>query len=235
MIIEYKKGNLLPLHRKVTEEITHMNSTNLQPKIQESFLEEDFITDMLKDDIHSLVNNLSGSECKSGILLLSSGYSSFTQTHFPISNQKEQKAGTAKKPIERHITELEIRGRLNTHDSHILFCPHCDCQLVKNGKGHTVSLQHVPVGNNPLRLIVDKQRYACSNSDCSYFYDEPIEFKADDHFITSALENYILDLLKLGNTAKQISLLCNISKNTVKDIHKKYLQEKTLLAVKEKS
>lgn len=203
-----------------------MNSTNTQPKIQEPFLEDDLKADMLKDDINSLVNSLSGVECNSGILLLSSGYSSFTQTHFPKSNQKEQKVGTVKKPIVRGITELEIRGRMNTHDSHILFCPHCDCQLVKNGKGHTVALQHVPVGNKPLRLIVDKQRYACSNSDCTYFYDEPIDFKAEDHFITSALESHILDLLKLGNTAKQISLLCNVSKNTVKDIHKKYLQEK---------
>ena len=97
-----------------------MNSTNTQPKIQEPFLEDDLKADMLKDDINSLVNSLSGVECNSGILLLSSGYSSFTQTHFPKSNQKEQKAGTVKKPIVRGITELEIRGRMNTHDSHIL-------------------------------------------------------------------------------------------------------------------
>ena len=209
------------LPTKVTKEITRMNSTKSLPIIQEELFSYD-----KKDDIQALVDDLSGSACECGILMLSSGFPSFTQTHFPSTVSFEQNVGTTKKSIVRHVNELHIQGRINTHDNHILYCPHCECQLSKNGKAHTVSLQHIPVGDNPTKLVIDKHRYICSNSECNYFYDEFIDFKAQNHFITSALENYIVNLLKQGLTLKRISLMCHVSKNTVKDIHLKYLQEK---------
>lgn len=215
-----------------------MHSTKTLPIIQEGFIENN-----KKCDIQSLVNDMSDSQCNAGVLMIQSGMPSFTQTSFVETVQIQQDVGTTKKPIKRTVTQYYIKGRINTYDNQILYCPICGNQLNKNGKGRCVTLQHATITGNPCRLEVNKQRYICSNKTCDYFFDEQIDFKAQDHFITTALEYHIIDLLKQGYTAKKISILTNVSKNTVRDIHFKYLKElytengegKVLLRPKEQS
>lgn len=197
-----------------------MNSTKKQPIRQESFLDFD-----VKDDIQALVNNMSHAECNRGVLMFSSGIPSFTQTHFVQSKTIIQEVGTRKKSIKRSRIEYIIKGRMNQDSNCILYCPECEQQLSRNGKGKPIYLQHIPFGENPTKLEVIRQRYICSNSTCDYFYDEEIGFKAQHHFITTTLEQYIITLLKQGYTAKKISIQCHVNKNTVKAIHNKYLQE----------
>ncbi len=197
-----------------------MHSTKTLPIIQEGFIENN-----KKCDIQSLVNDMSDSQCNAGVLMIQSGMPSFTQTSFVETAQIQQDVGTTKKPIKRTVTQYYIKGRINTYDNQILYCPICGNQLNKNGKGRCVTLQHATITGNPCRLEVTKQRYICSNKTCDYFFDEQIDFKAQDHFITTALEYYIIDLLKQGYTAKKISILTNVSKNTVRDIHFKYLKK----------
>lgn len=86
-----------------------MNSTKSLPIIQGELFDSD-----KKDDIQALVNSLSGIECDCGILMLSSGFPSFTQTHFPSTVSFKQNVGTTKKSIVRHVNELNIHGRCRT-------------------------------------------------------------------------------------------------------------------------
>lgn len=107
-----------------------MNSTKKQPIRQEGFL--DFDT---KDGIQALVNSMSDVECNRGVLLFSSGIPSFTQTHFVQSKTIIQQVGTHKKSIKRIRIEYIIKGRLNQDSNCILYCPKCEQQLCRNGKG----------------------------------------------------------------------------------------------------
>lgn len=198
-----------------------MNFTKTLPMIQEELFKHD-----CKEDIVALVNTLSGEECENGIIMLGSGIPSFMQTHYPKTYSIEQQVGTKNKPIVRKVNEICIQGCIRVHNHQILLCPHCGKPLVKNGKAHTVGIQHIPLGDNPMKLLIDKQSYRCSNDSCKYFYDERIDFKSQYHFITTALEIHIENLLKQGLTAKKIASMCHVSKNIVHDIHKRYLQEK---------
>lgn len=89
-----------------------------------------------------------------------------------------------------------------------------------------VDLKHIAMGGIYTHIVVSKQRALCQNKNCALStYTEPVDFKAQGHLIRAALENYTCDLLRFGLTMKEISIITGSSKNSVKGIDKKRLQE----------
>ena len=105
-------------------------------------------------------------------------------------------------------------------------CTHCGCKMHVNNT-FDVNLRHLCFGSSLSSLRFKKVQYYCP--DCHKTRMQEIPFKAADHRITTALEQYAMDLLALGYTNKEVAELTGLGKNTVKAIDKKRLQEKYTL------
>lgn len=191
-----------------------MNSSKLQPIVQEQLLQN---TDS------SLVTSPEQITYIPGTLLMSSGFPSFVMTEKQSYQQVDINVGTRKKKCYKQVNRYVFKGRCTTHDDQLLYCPECYSELNRNGT--TVNtLAHLPIGEDFSSIVVTKQRFTCSNPSCNYSWDERIDFKAQNHFITNALETYICDLLKLGLTLKAIHLRTGVSEKVIKEIDKARLQ-----------
>ncbi len=102
-------------------------------------------------------------------------------------------------------------------------CPKCGKKMHINNR-RKINLRHLCFGNILTCVDFDRIQYYCNDCHCSCM--QPITFKADNHFITTELEQYTRDLLANGTyTLKQVDKITGLGKNTVKSIDSKRLKE----------
>lgn len=109
-------------------------------------------------------------------------------------------------------------------NEHSNTCPHC--QHKANINCYTiVSLTHVSLGGIPVVLRLTRKQYICPY--CHYSFQDEIAFKADKHFITKQLQQYIESLLAThAFTITAIHRLTSVHPATIKDIDKRRLKQK---------
>ena len=189
-----------------------MNSSKLPPIVQESIFSDNMISNVTEE-----ISILPGT------VFINSSMPDFTQTEKPESHMIEKECGTSSRPSRIQKIMQVIKGRVNTHDNRCLFCPVCNSPLSHNGT-LIASLKHIPIGGEYTELLVSRDRFVCSNDECRYFWYEPIPFKSASHFHTIPAENYAMDLLRLGHTLKDVSIITGLGKNVIKAIDKKRLE-----------
>ena len=159
-----------------------------------------------------------------GYLILSSGLTGFRQT-------KEDRFVN-----EQHI--FHINGSERIHNSSVRYIEGehrlrngfqmkciCGSRMLSTGTSD-ICLLHLPTGSSYTRICINRQRFRCTNPLCEQCtFMEPLEYKADGHLITTALERYTRDLLAMGLNLKSVSHITGINKNAVKDIDKRRLEE----------
>lgn len=158
-----------------------------------------------------------------GLLKLPSFMPEFLQEDVRMESG-ERNIGTKQKPVIKKINTLVFSGKhLNDSLNHELRCPWCAGKLLHIGTTKC-SLKHLPFGGTYTALQVQRSRLLCP--ECRYGYIYPLEFKAQDHLITAALEAYTEDLLSFGFNLKSVAFLTGLNKNIVKDIDVKRLKQK---------
>lgn len=116
------------------------------------------------------------------------------------------------------IITLQPRERLRK-------CPDCGSEhLVKNGK-RTRDFIGLPIGGKKVLFRCELQRYRCKEKECSFDRQQDISFAKGSRSYMKRLVPYVVDLLKIG-TIKDVSDKLGIGWDTVKEIHKEYLQAK---------
>ena len=190
-----------------------MNSIKLPPIVQESI----FSTNLISNDTEDI-------SILPGMILLDSAMPAFTQTEKTETHTIEKECGTSSRPSRILKRMYVIKGEVNMNENCCLYCPECNCTLSHNCSLST-SMKHIPFVGEYTESSVSRNRYVCSNEECSYFWDEGIPFKATEHFLTVPAENYVMDLLRLGHTLKDVSIITGIGKNVVKAIDKKRLEK----------
>lgn len=102
-------------------------------------------------------------------------------------------------------------------------CPDCgSSQLVKNGT-RTRDFIGLPVGGKKVIFRCVLQRYKCKEAECSFDRQQEISFAKGSRGYIKRLVPYVVDLLKIG-TIRDVSDKLGIGWDTVKEIHKEYLQ-----------
>ena len=101
----------------------------------------------------------------------------------------------------------------------------CICGRRMHINAHpNINLRHLCIGGNLSVLSFPHNQLRCTH--CKATKSQHISFKADGHFITDALLQYVCDLLARGTyTNKQVSEITGLGENTIKAIDKKRLQE----------
>ena len=158
----------------------------------------------------------------SGYLFIPSSLPGFVQTAAPIEIPKRVNFGTYERTAWNVVTECTIQGVLTSQDDAPKLCPHCSAEMEKHGV-EPITLSHLPLGMSRTKVQVTRQRWFCPSCGRTS-YDQPA-FKADGHRITLPLHNFVCNLLELGLTLKAVSQITGLSKNVVKDIDKKRLEE----------
>lgn len=116
------------------------------------------------------------------------------------------------------IITLQPRERLRK-------CPDCGSEhLVKNGK-RTRYFIGLPIGGKKVLFRCELQRYRCKEKECSFDRQQDISFAKGSRSYIKRLVPYVVDQLKIG-TIKDVSDKLGIGWDTVKEIHKEYLQAK---------
>jgi transposase len=101
-------------------------------------------------------------------------------------------------------------------------CPDCEStNFIRRGK-ITRTFKTLPLGKKPILIKVDIQRIQCL--DCGCLKQEKLNFADPKKTYTRAFERYVLSLVKLM-TIQDVAIHLGISWNTVKEIHKKFLQK----------
>ncbi|WP_298452177.1 helix-turn-helix domain-containing protein, partial [uncultured Prevotella sp.] len=102
-------------------------------------------------------------------------------------------------------------------------CPLCGhTHLVKNGY-RIRDFVGLPIGSKKTIIRMKVQRYKCMNDQCTYDRQERIPFATGSCSYTHRFARYVIDLLK-AMTLKDVSNLLDVSWNTIKDIHVRYLE-----------
>lgn len=124
-------------------------------------------------------------------------------------------------------TEYKDKGiylHLKTILSKRFICPHCGgSHVIKYGIVRR-ALHNLPFGSKPCYLSLQIQRYCCK--DCGSVWQADIPFTRGEVSYTYRFSRYVLDLLRMGNTIKDVALHLRVGWNMVKDIHKKYLKSR---------
>ena len=105
-----------------------------------------------------------------------------------------------------------------------IVCPHCGGHhVIKYGivRRH---LHNLPFGSKPCYLSLQIQRYCCKS--CEAVWQSDIPFTQGEVSYTHRFSSYVLDLLRMGNTIKDVARHLHVGWNMVKEIHKKYLKSK---------
>ncbi len=103
----------------------------------------------------------------------------------------------------------------------------CECGKRMHINSHPdITLRHLCFGSDLSCLRFPHIQLRCSG--CGAVKEQYISFKAPGHMITEALYQYIRDLLALQTyTNKQVAEITGPGKNVVKEIDRKWLQEKS--------
>lgn len=103
-------------------------------------------------------------------------------------------------------------------------CPHCGGRHVIKYGVVSRTLHNLPFGSKPCYLSLQIQRCCCK--DCGSVWQSDIPFTHGEVSYTYRFSRYVLDLLRMGNTIKDVALHLHVGWNMVKEIHKKYLKAK---------
>lgn len=102
-------------------------------------------------------------------------------------------------------------------------CPQCGhVHLVKNGY-RIRDFIGLPIGGKKVIIRMKVQRYKCKNEDCDYDRQENIPFATGSCGYTHRFAKYVVGLLR-GMTLKDVANLLDVSWDTVKEIHTRYLE-----------
>ena len=96
-------------------------------------------------------------------------------------------------------------------------CPACGKKMFSKGLDPTV-LKHVPIGNVPSFVVVDRKRFECSDPFCAKTCSQPISFADSEHRLTKELRSFIEALLSAAFNLKETAELTGAGINIVKDI-----------------
>lgn len=113
---------------------------------------------------------------------------------------------------------------LKTNSPKRCLCPHCGGHHVIKYGIVKRTLHNLPFGSKPCYLSLQIQRYCCK--DCGSAWQSEIPFTHGEVSYTYRFSRYVLDLLRMGNTIKDVSRHLRVGWNMVKDIHKKYLKSR---------
>lgn len=104
-----------------------------------------------------------------------------------------------------------------------LQCPKCaSCNL--KFRGNYIRHFHMtPIGNKPCFLSLILHRIECK--DCNHLYRPTLSFMQDSKRMTKAFIRFVVELLAFG-TIKDVADFLGVGWDTVKRIHKQYLQKK---------
>jgi len=161
---------------------------------------------------------------EAGYIVLPSLMPGFRQTGAPVEGLVTRDFGTSKKPCKREVAVRVVPGALARFDeSAPHYCPDCGRVLEGNGPA-AIELAHLPMGSEYTRLSVSRPRMRCPDRECGYSVTLAVPFKADGHNITAPLHRFVCDLLAMGQTLKDVSLMTGLHKGVVKDIDKKRLE-----------
>ena len=101
-------------------------------------------------------------------------------------------------------------------------CPKCGKRhLVKNGY-RIRDFIGLPIGGKKVIFRMKVQRYKCKCDDCDYDQQENIPFATGSRTYTHRFAKYVVGLLR-AMTLKDVANLLDISWDTVKEIHSRYL------------
>ena len=101
-------------------------------------------------------------------------------------------------------------------------CPKCGKRhLVKNGY-RIRDFIGLPIGVKKVIFRMKVQRYKCKCDDCDYDQQENIPFATGSRTYTHRFAKYVVGLLR-AMTLKDVANLLDISWDTVKEIHSRYL------------
>lgn len=194
--------------------------TTRKPNVQETFFEPE------KNAIDKAIAARWGEGIlNSGYIILSSGLPVFKQDAEPQRSSMTCDFGTRTKPRKVEKETILINGHVNSFNPNAKYtCPECGRILHRNGLAR-IRLSHLPIGGSYTSLMVSRPRLRCSKQGCSYIYTFDVDFKESGHCITTHLANYMRELLAMGLTLKEVSLITGVNQNTVKDIDKKRLQD----------
>ena len=105
----------------------------------------------------------------------------------------------------------------------IVRCPHCSgTHIIKYGKSIR-EVRSLPVGNKRTYLRMHMQRYYCK--DCEKAFLNNIPFVKGNASYTFRFSRYVIELLGLGLTIKEVSRHLQVCWDTVKEIHERYLRQ----------
>ena len=102
-------------------------------------------------------------------------------------------------------------------------CPKCGkLHLVKNGY-RTRDFLGLPIGGKKIIVRMRVQRYKCKSEGCGYDQQENIPFATGSCSYTHRFAKHVVDLLR-SMTLKDAAARLDISWDTVKEIHSRYLE-----------
>lgn len=102
----------------------------------------------------------------------------------------------------------------------------CECCGYKThiNNGNMITLRHLCFGSTLTHVTFKRKQFLCNK--CKHTKMQEIQFKADNHRITTELHQYTRELLALSTyTLKQVAEITGLGKNTVKDIDLVRLKE----------
>lgn len=124
--------------------------------------------------------------------------------------------------VSTEYKDNSISLHLKTIHPKRVICPHCGgSHVIKYGITKR-TVHNLPFGSKPCNLSLQIQRYSCK--DCGVVWQSDIPFTHGEVSYTYRFSRYVLDLLRMGNTVKDVALHLHVGWNMVKDIHKKYLR-----------
>ena len=103
-------------------------------------------------------------------------------------------------------------------------CPQCGGHAVIKYGVIRRTLHNLPFGSKPCNLSLQIQRFCCK--ECGSVWQSDIPFTHGEVSYTYRFSRYVLDLLRMGNTIKDVAQHLHVGWNMVKEIHKKYLTSK---------
>ena len=156
-----------------------------------------------------------------GFIVIPSQLKGFVQNCAPAEAYRTVDFGTYKKECLTPVLEWTIGGDLVPQEAAPMLCACCGGPMEGNGTV-TATLRHVPIGSVRTKVEVTRHRWACAK--CRHTWTPEIPFKAAGHRVTKPLLTFVWDMLDLGETLKEVSLMTGLNKNVVKDIDKERLE-----------
>jgi len=104
-----------------------------------------------------------------------------------------------------------------------ILCPHCGGEHVIHYGQTYRDIRNLPIGGKRTYLGVHIQRYYCK--DCKKAFQLQLPFTKGQTSYTFRFSRYVIELLQLGLSIKEVSKHLQITWDTVKEIHEKYLHQ----------